>query len=273
MCVAEKMNKYLCLVLCYMPLNLPAQDSATTDLSSGKTPPAINKTVKSPQNRVALLELYTSEGCSSCPPADRFLSELKGAGISDRQLIPMAFHVTYWDFIGWKDRFANEQFDYRQQDRAKKNKQATVYTPQFVFSGEDYRRYARFSEDIKKVVAEKSTVDLVLTANKQADKLILNLKSDVSKSSVSEISFYIAVTENNLSSAVDDGENEGSLLQHDYVVRELSGPYYHDAENHQLDTEYTVALQDEWKRHDLSIVAFAESTRTGEILQAVKLKY
>ena len=68
-------------------------------------------TAVSPANRVALLELYTSEGCSSCPPADRFMSRVKLADISDQQLIPLSFHVTYWDHIGWKDRFSNPQHD------------------------------------------------------------------------------------------------------------------------------------------------------------------
>jgi len=98
-------------------------------------------TAVSPANRVALLELYTSEGCSSCPPADRFMSRVKLADISDQQLIPLSFHVTYWDHIGWKDRFGNPQHDARQRKLARMNNSSVVYTPQFIMNGKDFRRH------------------------------------------------------------------------------------------------------------------------------------
>ena len=96
------MKKILLLIFFLAPVNIYAQEQSSSSIENTV------KVAKSPDNRVVLLELYTSEGCSSCPPADRFLSELKDAGISDQQLIPMAFHVTYWDYIGWKDRFAKK---------------------------------------------------------------------------------------------------------------------------------------------------------------------
>ncbi len=111
------------------------------------------RTSHSPENRVVLLELYTSEGCSSCPPADQFLSSLESAGVSTEQLIPVAFHVTYWDYICWKDRFANPRFDKRQRELARKNELSTVYTPQFVLSGGDYRAYATFSEEVNRLAS------------------------------------------------------------------------------------------------------------------------
>ncbi len=118
--VTAIMNKYLLLVLFILPVSVQAIDvtAVVEDI----------KSVTSPDNRVVLLELYTSEGCSSCPPADRFLSELKSTGISDKQLIPMAFHVTYWDYIGWKDQFAKKQYDQRQRALAHKKKKSTVST-------------------------------------------------------------------------------------------------------------------------------------------------
>ena len=93
------MKKILLLIVFILPVNIQAKG---VDAITAADDVMI---VSSPENRVVLLELYTSEGCSSCPPADRFLSELKAAGISDKQLIPVAFHVTYWDYIGWKDPF------------------------------------------------------------------------------------------------------------------------------------------------------------------------
>jgi len=260
------------------------------------------KTASSPETRVAVLELYTSEGCSSCPPADRFLSALKDAGISDKQLIPMAFHVTYWDHIGWKDRFAKKQYDQRQRSLAIKNRKNSVYTPQFVLVGDDYRRYATFSEDINKLAAQIATIDLMLQlgfqdeqadsgqrdadqsnnnkrnnssvteADANAGKIYLELTSTAVTDSVDDISFYFVVIEDQLYSDVSDGENDGKKLLHDYVVRHLSEPYIVDSLSGSVRTEYTIGVPAGWKRKDLSVVAFAENTQTGEVLQAVRIK-
>jgi hypothetical protein len=153
-----------------------------------------------------------------------------------------------------------------------------VYTPQFVFSGDDYRRYASLSEDVNKLLAEKASVDLelssrILSDSGRADELRVNLKTDISRSNAKDVGFYIAVLENNLSSKVDDGENKGKQLRHDYVVRQLEGPYFRNKTEMQLQTESTIVLSPEWKRKDLSVVAFAENSQTGEILQAVRLEF
>ena len=225
-----------------------------------------------------MLELYTSEGCSSCPPADRFLTQLKQAGISDKQLIPLAFHVSYWDYIGWKDPFANKQYDTRQRELAQKSQKNSVYTPQFVLSGEDYRSYASFNEDVNKLAKQKATVALELSAqvlsdNGSHEQLQLALKTDLSSSEIKQVGFYLVIIENNLASFVNDGENEGKRLQHDYVVRKYLGPYFHAESEDQASHQYTLELASQWKRQDLSIVAFAENSRTGEVLQAVRLLF
>ena len=185
----------------------------------------------------------------------------------------MAFHVTYWDYIGWQDPFADKQYDQRQRDLARKHSSKSIYTPQFLLVGDDYRRYATFSEDINKLVREKSSVDLELTAKRSDDKLHLRLKSDISRSEVKDVGFYFAVVENNLSSDVEDGENEGELLRHDYVVRKLSIPYFQSQPENMLEREHVFSIEEEWKKSDLSIIAFAENPHTGEVLQAVRLKY
>lgn len=268
------MKIILYLFLLFIPVIVFSAEPGLS-IATGKT-----KTVSSPENRVVLLELYTSEGCSSCPPADRFLSDLKASGISDKQLIPIAFHVTYWDYIGWKDRFAKKQFDLRQRDLTRKKNKSTVYTPQFLMSGDDYRTYASFSEDVNALAKQKASVELKLNAQylKNNEKLQLKLTADVLSDESKNVGFYLLVVENNLSSKVSDGENDGELLRHDYVVREIIGPYFqsnsgNDLSGDNLITEQLITLQAEWKKQDLSIVAFAENSRTGEVLQAVRLKY
>ena len=84
-------------------------------------------TAVSPAKRVVMLELYTSEGCSSCPPADRFISRLKHRSLDDQLLIPLSFHVTYWDYIGWRDPYAPPAHGNRQSWYARQRNLRTVY--------------------------------------------------------------------------------------------------------------------------------------------------
>ena len=95
--------------------------------------------IKSPETRTNLIELYTSEGCSSCPPADQWLSRLKVHPQLWHQLVPIAFHVDYWDYIGWQDRFAKPEFSERQRLYARQNNLSTVYTPALVLNGTEWR--------------------------------------------------------------------------------------------------------------------------------------
>ena len=89
-----------------------------------------------------MIELYTSEGCSSCPPADRWLSSLKGTAAEGGAVV-QAFHVSYWDYIGWIDRFASPAYTVRQREVAAWNGKSGIYTPQLVRNGQDWRDYSR----------------------------------------------------------------------------------------------------------------------------------
>src|SRR5258707_14920888 len=93
-------------------------------------------TVRSGPNTAALIELYTSEGCSSCPPADQWLSSF--ARGRRALVVPIAFHVSYWDYIGWKDAYAEARFGERQRERAKASGASMVYTPQVMIGGRDF---------------------------------------------------------------------------------------------------------------------------------------
>ena len=102
--------------------------------------------LESPGPRVSLLELYTSEGCSSCPPADRWISTLRDDPRLWHEVVPVAFHVDYWDYIGWKDRFASPVYGNRQRDYARNRHVGTVYTPGFVLAGKEWRSWFRRPE-------------------------------------------------------------------------------------------------------------------------------
>ena len=107
-------------------------------------------TITSHTNIVPVVELYTSEGCSSCPPADEWLSQLGEPLYENFRAVPLAFHVDYWNYLGWKDPYSSEQYTERQKDTAHKNRQRTIYTPQFTVTGRDTRGVHKVLERIRK---------------------------------------------------------------------------------------------------------------------------
>ncbi len=155
-----------------------------------------------------VVELYTSEGCNSCPPADRWLSTLKGRD----GVYPLAFHVDYWDRLGWTDRFASAAWTRRQYDAAARRRSNSVYTPQVLVNGEDYRRWPALP-----AVSAPARVALTLTRGAGT------YRAQVSRlpGAPARLAGYWAVTEDGHVTRVRSGENSGATLHHDSVVREL----------------------------------------------------
>ncbi len=226
-------------------------------------------TATSPENRVVFFELYTSEGCSSCPPADRFLSRLKQQNIDDKQLIPLAFHVTYWDYIGWRDRFGDRQYDERQRRQAKLAANRIVYTPQFMMNGRDYRRYNHFDTDIKDVLSMPADYKLELHTVQNEHSIDVDVVTTPLNGNNEPVSVFLAVYEHGLSSDVTDGENEGKELQHDYVVRKLYGPY--SAEAFPSRIIKMIKVENDWDLAKGGLVAFIQKPLHPDVLQAVHL--
>ena len=179
---------------------------------------------KSGLTTVPLLELYTSEGCSSCPPADQWMS-----GIKADKVTPLAFHVDYWDYIGWKDRFSKAEYSDRRRKTAAFGGAGFVYTPQFVMNGRDFKGWdnSRLREQIEISQHIASRANLALNAvNEAGGDITLHASAHAVKSSDAKNSdIFIALYENKLVSQVKAGENGGSTLKHDYVVREFFGAY------------------------------------------------
>ena len=226
---------------------------------------------KSGAQTVPLLELYTSEGCSSCPPADKLLSGLK---TDSSKLIPLAFHVDYWDYIGWKDRFSKSEYSDRQRKTAAFAGAGFVYTPQFVLNGRDFRGAdnSRINSAIDSNQKVASRANLKLDAEVDANGGI-TLKTNaeaVNPKDITHADVFIALYENKLVSQVKAGENSGSTLKHDYVVRELFGAYQMSNQN-QFSKNFT--LKPEWKNKDAGAVIFVQDSGTGEILQSLALKF
>lgn len=221
----------------------------------------------SADHRTAMLELYTSEGCSSCPPAERWLSGLKAVN----DIVPLAFHVTYWNYIGWQDPFSDIRYDNRQRAIGRFNKSSTLYTPQFVLDGKDLRGGSNFRQTIDKLNDEPALVDLNLSALVSEGRARVTMSVNANDVSLKDVDLYLALYENNLVSHVGAGENDGKVLQHDFVVRQLYGPFTQSELNNNGAIEQSVGLLANWKRKDLGLVLFAEHSGTGEILQVVRL--
>ena len=98
---------------------------------------------QSSESQVSLVELFTSEGCSSCPPAEKWLSDLKAAPGLWKHFVPVAFHVDYWDYLGWRDPWASKAFSDRQRAYAQLWRGDSIYTPGFVLNGQEWRSWSR----------------------------------------------------------------------------------------------------------------------------------
>jgi hypothetical protein len=237
------------------------------------TPSYAACTNSSGEKRVSLLELYTSEGCSSCPPADRWLSQLSENGFKATQVVPLAFHVDYWDYIGWKDAYAKAEFSDRQRHAARLKGSNTVYTPQFMLNGADFRswfRGARLKEQVQKTNQEPAALKIHLKLNDIRQLTVDTTIQQPSALDSKNHQLFIAIYENGLKTAVSAGENKGRQLTHDYVVREWYGPFRLD----QLDQGHqkTMSIGAKWFGKDAGVAAFVQNANTGEILQAASLK-
>lgn len=174
---------------------------------------------RSGAHRNPVIELYTSEGCSSCPPADRWLSTFKRLPPGEPlQPVVMAFHVSYWDYIGWVDRFATPAFNERQRAQARQDGRGNIYTPQVVRDGADWPRW--FGRKAREFSAPTSAPDMAgasILLRRNAEGAFQAAVTPVDPS-VRWRAFW-TVTEDGHTTKVKAGENKGESLGHDFVVR------------------------------------------------------
>ncbi|MEM1260793.1 MAG: DUF1223 domain-containing protein [Pseudomonadota bacterium] len=165
--------------------------------------------------QVGLLELYTSEGCSSCPPADRYFTALVDDPAVFDTLVPVAFHVDYWDYLGWRDRFASAAFSARQRNHVRDGHARTVYTPGFFYNGDEWRQF--FGGDLTDFPAAMAGGRLTV---EHADANV-SLRFEPLATVDSPLVATIVRLGFNLKTAVKAGENRGRELRHDFVVTHL----------------------------------------------------
>ncbi|SIT38929.1 conserved exported hypothetical protein [Paraburkholderia ribeironis] len=237
---------------------------------------------RSPAHRVALVELYSSEGCDSCPPADRWLSQWKDSGAT-QNIVPLALHVDYWNSLGWIDRFSQHRFTERQQTLTQLAGGHTVYTPEVFVAGRELRSWSRrdsFQSRVDQVAGEPAQAHVALQLTPQTKRAFdvdAQFSSQAAQAAGS-LNAYLAVYENSLSSQVGAGENRGATLHHERVVRQWIGPVPLVAGNARIsrairidDADVNANLDAAGSADRFGVVAFVENDATGDVLQVAEL--
>jgi hypothetical protein len=217
-----------------------------------------------------VIELFTSEGCSSCPPADALLVDLsRKSPPGGVKLILLGEHVDYWNYIGWTDRFSSAAFSERQNSYARQLHLATVYTPQMVIDGHLQlvgNGAAEVYRNISKAASERKPAQVSLRWEPQ-QKLHVAVQTPARE----QPKVLLAITEDGLSTSIGGGENSGRTLQHAAVVRQLKE--LGAATNGQFESSVDVAAHSDWNPAKLKVVVLVQEPGTGKILGAESLDY
>ena len=225
-----------------------------------------------------VVELFTSEGCSSCPPADEVLSKLdQTQPVQGVEIIALGEHVDYWNKLGWIDPYSSAEFSSRQSRYADAFGQESVYTPQMIVDGRDEFAGGNGSKAhdaiIKAARSPKAKVELAGSGGTN-DK---NLKLSIHISEIPQVTagdaadVLLAITENNLRSEVARGENAGRYLRHSAVVRSLSLLGNISADQQSFDAQPSVNLAGGWQRDNLRAVVLVQEHGSHRILGAAAL--
>ena len=176
-----------------------------------------NCSARSAATLTPVIELYTSEGCSSCPPADAWLSTFKTAH-KEGKVVAQAFHVNYWDYIGWKDRFAAPAYTQRQRELSARTRLNSIYTPQIAKNGVTVRD----TDNAAALIAPKESAQASIALKQlEANRFEAVIEpTQANGQGIGPWTAYFTVTEHDHLSKVTAGENKGESLAHDFVVRQ-----------------------------------------------------
>jgi hypothetical protein len=249
---------------------LTASATATAEPNVGKRMPIV-------------IELFTSEGCSSCPPADALLAQLdQMSPVPGAEIIVLSEHVDYWNYIGWADPFSSPAFSARQQAYAEVFRltggRGDVYTPQMVVDGQFEfvgSHASRAREAITKAISlPKANVQITPLASAESGALTLRVEvrdlPPLSANDQAEV--LLALTENNLASNVARGENSGRKLRHSGVTREIRALGKFAQSQKSFTAETSINIAPGWKRADLRALAFVQERAHRRILGATSYK-
>lgn len=226
---------------------------------------AQNNSDKKPQKGFAVLELFTSEGCSSCPPADELMGKIQNE-YKDSPVYVLAYHVDYWDRQGWKDIFSNPDYTKRQYDYAKWLGKEPIYTPQLIVNGKkDYIASDETSvrNAVKNTLSKPDNLEFSLEAISINNRLNLSYNvNGISKNT----KLVLAVVQKSAKSNVKRGENAHRILSHYQIVKQLNSITLKN--NGKGNT--TISEPKDFNIKDFEIIAFVQDMNSGAILGAEK---
>lgn len=214
------------------------------------------RVLESGTRQSTLVELYTSEGCSSCPPAEHFLNGFTRHPDLWTRYIPMAFHVDYWDDLGWKDRFSKAQYSQRQRKYARVQRQNTVYTPAFLVNGEPWRPMF-YTRDIEAAHVQVGRLRLLIDAG-HAEATFTPVEPPI------EAELNIALLGMGIETRIEAGERSGSRARHEFVV--LGHRRYAPQDNH---WQVELAFSDDHRVDRLAVVAWVSRPGNPAPVQSV----
>lgn len=215
------------------------------------------------QKDFVLVELFTSEGCSSCPPADKVLARLEAEQpVENVEIIPLALHVDYWNYLGWRDEFSSAAYSARQNGYAEKFKLDSIYTPQMVVDGAKQFTGSQFETAVNSIKetakTKKSAVEMAIENN--------NLKIEISDLPAHDVAYvWFVITEDNLETNVKRGENSGRKLPHTAVVREMKllDRLAENAKTFSVTHNFTI--QPAWQKKNLNLIVFVQGQNSKQI--------
>lgn len=254
------MKRYLSLVIvfAFTACGVRVAESQKSEVPN-PPPPAISPVI---------VELFTSEGCSSCPAAERGLQFLvREQPAPTAEIIPIALHVDYWDYLGWKDPFASPIFSKRQDSYRSRFKKDSSYTPQFVIDGQFEVAGADTAAVTRSVLSAAVSKKAAVTAVFRDGQIIV----EISGAGHDDANVMIAIVEDKLTRQIENGENRGRKLEHMYVTRELitAGSFKRTDDSKTL--EHRVGFKPDWKRSDLAAVVFVQEEKARKIVGAAKV--
>lgn len=215
-------------------------------------------------NGFAVVELFTSEGCSSCPPADALLAKLQREA-SHKNIYLLAYHVDYWDRLGWKDQFSSNNFTKRQEKYQDWLKLYVMYTPQFIINGttefEGYNESA-LNEKISAALDAKTTANLDLTVKTTKDSLEINYTTNLLQK---DANLFLASIQKQAISKVFRGENQGTTLRHVQIVKQLNSFQLTKKEGN-----VKIVQPENFNSKDFEIIGFIQNSVTGKISISTK---
>jgi hypothetical protein len=215
-------------------------------------------------NGFAMVELFTSEGCSSCPPADELMAKLQFEA-KDKNMYFLAYHVDYWDRLGWKDQFSSNDFTKRQQQYQDWLNLFVMYTPQFIINGTtEFAGYneAALNSKVSSALEIKTDTGLGITAKSAKDSVEIHFKTNLLHKNTN---LFLAIVQKQGTSKIERGENKGNTLHHVQIARQLSSIPLIEKEGNLI-----IPKPEKFNSKDFELIGFIQNTDTGKITITTK---